>query len=59
MADAVKCCICKHYEFGSDKCSMHPEGIPKDVFTQVKACPQYAKNEINDKYDFPIATTGN
>ena len=58
MADAVKCCICKHYEFGSNKCSIYPDGIPKDIITQIKDCPQYSKNETKDEYVYPIATKG-
>ncbi len=58
MADAVKCCICKHYKFGFNRCSVHPEGIPKEIITQIKNCPKYSKNETNDKYDYPVATNG-
>ena len=58
MADAVKCCVCKHCDFGSNKCLVYPNGIPKDIFIQVKECSDYSKNEAKDKYDYPLATSG-
>ena len=58
MADTLRCCICKHYDFGSSKCSEYPEGIPKDIFIQIKDCHKYSKNEVDDKYTYPTAIQG-
>ncbi len=58
MADTSRCCICKHYVFGSSKCTKYPEGIPKDVFIQVEGCPNYSKSVVKDKYTYPTATQG-
>lgn len=58
MADTVKCCLCKYYDFGSNKCLVYPEGIPEDVFVQIKKCSDYSKDRTTDKYNYPVATNG-
>lgn len=58
MADAVKCCICEHYIFGSNKCSVYPKGIPQDIFIEDKECLNYSKKETTDKIIYPIVTQG-
>ena len=58
MADGVKCCICSHYIFGSDRCTVYPRKIPIDVLVQNKNCTKYEKKKVKDDYSYPVAAKG-
>lgn len=51
-----KCAVCEKFNFPHKKCEIYPDGIPRDIFIELKECEFYKhkKSKISDE-GFPIA----
>lgn len=56
MAAMSKCAVCEKFNFPHKKCEIYPDGIPRDIFIELKECEFYKhkKSKISDE-GFPIA----
>ena len=51
MASLPKCAGCEYNDFMKVTCKLYPNGIPDDIFVEIKKCDYYNKSDE----DLPVA----
>lgn len=49
MASLPKCAGCEYNDFMKVTCKLYPNGIPDDIFVEIKKCDYYKKRK--EKYN--------
>ena len=58
MASLPKCAGCEYNDFMKVTCKLYPNGIPDDIFVEIKKCNYYKKRKENvskSDEDLPVA----
>ena len=58
IASLPKCAGCEYNDFMKVTCKLYPNGIPDDIFVEIKKCNYYKKRKENvskSDEDLPVA----